>query len=130
MMNKQLEKQLIERFPSFFVDMYKSPMETCLAFGCDCGNGWAKLIWDTCEEIEQYLKTHELGYNFKFEQIKQKFGGLRIYSNGDQTICDILDRAEDKSFHICEDCGKPGKPNTDGWITTLCDECRDEENKK
>lgn len=72
-MNKQLEKQLIERFPSFFVDMYKSPMETCLAFGCEYSDGWYELTWKMCEEIEEYLKTHTLNYPFKFEQLKEKY---------------------------------------------------------
>jgi hypothetical protein len=32
--------------------------------------------------------------------------------------------AEKMSYSICEECGRPGKPNDKGWIKTLCDKCK------
>ncbi len=54
-------------------------------------------------------------------QIKEKFGGLRVYTSGGNTRLDACtDFAESMSYRICEVCGSPGKPRNDGWIKTLC----------
>ena len=61
----------------------------------------------------------------KFDQIKSKFGGLRIYySGGDNYVKGVVGMAEEYSYKVCEVCGNSGKPNKSGWITTLCDSCR------
>ena len=36
----------------------------------------------------------------------------------------LISMAETMSYKICEMCGNPGKPNEGGWITTLCENCR------
>lgn len=63
--------------------------------------------------------------NFQVTQIKEKFGGLRFYyGGGNDKVFKLTQKAENKSYKICESCGKPGKPNSDGWIITLCRGCR------
>ena len=42
---------------------------------------------------------------------------------GTEEMYDLIEEAETKSATICEDCGKPGKLRSGGWIRTLCDEC-------
>lgn len=55
-------------------------------------------------------------------QIKEKFGGLRIYTNGVDTEYDnYVEFAESMSYRCCEVCGAPGKPRNTGWTKTLCD---------
>lgn len=55
------------------------------------------------------------------EQVKEKFGGLRFYYRGGDTFIEgIAAMAESMSYVTCEECGNPGKPNTSGWIRTLC----------
>lgn len=39
--------------------------------GCDCGKGWHKIMEAVCEKLK--------GRGVRFTQIKEKFGGLRIY---------------------------------------------------
>jgi hypothetical protein len=35
---------------------------------------------------------------------------------------DLIEEYENKSYYICEECGKPGKYRGDlGWKLTLCD---------
>jgi hypothetical protein len=34
--------------------------------------------------------------------------------------------AEREAWRTCEACGRPGRPNRTGWITTLCPEHRAE----
>jgi hypothetical protein len=61
----------------------------------------------------------------KFDQVKEKYGGLRLYfSGGDKYVEGLVSMAEAMSYKICEVCGNKGQPNEGGWITTLCDSCR------
>jgi len=56
------------------------------------------------------------------DQIKEKFGGLRMYTDyGDRVTQALVDFGEEFSFRICEVCGKRGKLRRDGyWLVTLC----------
>jgi hypothetical protein len=121
-MQKELEAKLIERFPTYFEDMYGDPTKTCMAFGCECGAGWFDLIFRLCEDIE---KTNPK--NFKVEQVKEKFGGLRFYySGGSQQVNDLVNKAECDSYNICENCGTRENVTSEGsWILTLCKTCRE-----
>jgi hypothetical protein len=70
----------------------------------------------------------ESGLEFKVLQVKEKFGGLRFYSNfSDEAISHVIRDAEAESLKTCEVCGKPGKPNRGGWIKTCCAEHRPED---
>lgn len=55
-------------------------------------------------------------------QVKEKFGGLRFYTNGtsDENY-NYISFAESMSYYTCCKCGAPGKTYTDGWHITLCD---------
>lgn len=100
--------------------------ENLMAFGFECGKGWYPLIEETLDKIEACLKTIELEKNYPFRilQIKEKFGGLRIYcSSYYPEIEKIIDDAEAKSFKICEVCGKEGHLTYwYRWYQTLCEE--------
>jgi len=55
-------------------------------------------------------------------QVKEKFGGLRFYTNGyTDGISGMISMAESMSYRTCEVCGNPGRSNNYGWISTLCD---------
>ena len=55
-------------------------------------------------------------------QVKEKFGGLRFYTNGyTDEIGGMIRMAESMSYRTCEVCGNPGRSNHHGWISTLCD---------
>lgn len=124
-MKKELEKKLVDEFPGFFKDIYGDPMKTCMAFGCEVGDGWFDLIYETCRRIAPLDKSNK----FYFLQIKEKFGGLRLYcAGGNEEIYKITGNAEDESYKICEDCGTRDDVTSEGgWIVTLCGKCR---NKK
>lgn len=100
------------------------------------GDGWNDLIIKLCEEI---LKIPFCDC-IEVVQIKSKFGGLRFYydisfeSLPEDTINDkiankvyekinkLISEAEEKSYKTCEVCGNPGKVNSKGWVTVLCEE--------
>jgi ribosomal protein S14 len=122
-MNKDLEKKMIDEFPTFFKDMYGDMTKTCMHWGCAHGDGWFKLLHDACKKIAKLDKDK----TFYFLQIKEKFGGLRLYySGGNEKIGKIIDDAEKKSYKTCEHCGTKRNVTTEGsWILTLCKTCRE-----
>jgi hypothetical protein len=135
-MDQQLQNQLFEKYPEIFSNRLKSPTESCMSMGIECGDGWYDLINSICQIVESLNKNikdrnrliagnNEEIIDFKFDQIKEKFGGLRAYySGGNDYIRGLVTMAETMSYKICEVCGNKGKPNKGGWISTLCEGCR------
>ena len=141
-MNNKIEKSwdtLYEKYPNLFENRHKSPIESCMSFGVECNFGWYDIISDLCFMIKQQERNIEGNnkyrisqnkepveyYPAKFDQIKEKFGGLRVYfTGGDDYIEGLVGMAECWSYRTCESCGEKGEPNKGGWIVTLCDNCR------
>jgi hypothetical protein len=141
-MDQELQDKLFEKYPQIFINRTKSPMESCMSWGCEVGNGWYELLSSLCWRIFQHEKNiedkkriladqperikEELEYfPVKFDQVKEKYGGLRVYfTGGDNYVEGVIGMAEEYSYKVCEVCGNSGKPNKGGWITTLCDSCR------
>lgn len=121
-MNKELEQMFIKEFPGFFRDMYGHESVTCMHWGIATGDGWYELLWKLCMDIEATNPPED----FKFEQIKEKFGQLRIYTWGDtEEIEQLILKAEDDSARICEHCGMPGEiVNKNGWLFAACENHR------
>jgi hypothetical protein len=83
------------------------------------GAGWAPLINEVFDFIEQNKIT-----NARIIQVKEKWGGLRIYTDFINNALDAKIRdVEKRSFTVCEVSGAPGKlRNCNGWYRTLSDE--------
>lgn len=128
-MEKELENKLIDKFPTYFRDMYGDPRKTCMSFGVDFGAGWYEILHDLCNNIKAIEKEDT---NFYFLQLKEKFGILRAYASyKDDTgkIAKLIDEAERKSARVCELCGSKEKVTTEGrpsWISTWCEKCAEE----
>lgn len=125
-MSPERENKIVNKYPEYFPDFRGDPTKTCLAWGLDINDGWADLFESLCENINS-LKPSD----FCFIQVKEKFGGLRAYhSGGDERISKLIMIAEEESYRICERCGSRNQVGTRGrgWIVTLCDNCRYEEN--
>ena len=122
-MKSELDKKLVEDFPILYQDRYKTPQETIMCFGFECGDGWEILIRKLSEKIEGYNRVH-LDSPVVAVQVKEKFGTLRFYvSNNPEEVCNWIDEAETESEVVCEQCGKLGKLRGEGWLYTMCDEC-------
>jgi hypothetical protein len=91
-MTLELEKQLIEKYPKLFKNINKSPKETLICFGAECGDGWFDILDNLCGFITNlqknrsyFIKKNDGEYvNFYcpdvvFDQIKEKYGTLRVY---------------------------------------------------
>ena len=121
------------------------------AFGLEIGSGWASLIDSLCSEIVSVYEKHGVPIDIRPAQVKEKMGGLRFYwsRNGQEISVHAIDflgnstirlqpddsdlnkeiglvvnKWEDISYTICEECGKPGELRKDlPWIRVLCSDC-------
>lgn len=111
---ESVEQILISEFP----DMLQKCVEIYIF------NGWYNLVKDALQKIKEVASP----YSINICQIKQKFGGLRIYYDDcpkgkKEEIDYIIEQAEKKSFETCEITGKNGEIRSlNGWYVTLCDE--------
>jgi hypothetical protein len=88
-------------------------------------DGWFAILWRLCEDLEPLVAELEQASGSPFEvlQVKEKFGGMRVYVNdANDAIRQRIETAIQESFHTCEVCGQPGTLREGGWIKTLCDE--------
>jgi len=136
-MDKKLEIQLQTDFPQIFIDLYGDRTSTCMTWGCSCSDGWYDIIYDCCKKLQRLMDENP-GYKLYATQIKEKYGSLRFYINfNNDEISDkdfnetfwnlankIVEEVEEKSYYICELCGKPGKINGTGWYRCLCKHCK------
>ena len=118
----ELEKRLVGEFPHLFADYGKPAEETCMAWGCEHGDGWFPIILGLCECID--LRVKHRGIEFRFAQIKEKFGTLRVYCYGsDDYIDGAIRMAEEMSSVTCEITGSVGQLCKSGyWYRTLSSE--------
>jgi hypothetical protein len=83
----------------------------------------------TPEEVENLrLKMEEEAQKVPVaSQVKEKFGGLRFYvDRATEKHYHYIEFADDMSYHICEECGSPGKLYAQGWHKTLCEKHAEE----
>lgn len=135
-MNKDLEKTLLERYPKILLS--SNERNLVAMFGIDCGDGWYNIIDTLCSSIQNEIDYHNgEGFYSAYEskqpkmeqvvaaQIKEKFGGLRFYTDGSLTdrMRGMIFLAEALSSVTCERCGGPGKNQSKGWVYTMCDPC-------
>lgn len=108
-MRSELEESLTRRYPDMFADAGK----------IWCDDGWYDLIDSVCSCISCHLQSSP--GKFKFTQVKEKFAGLRMYSEGaDDFINGVISMAETLSYRICEVTGGQGvRCVQGGYIRTL-----------
>ena len=117
-------------------------------FQFECSTGWIQPIRGFFKTVHQWLPTYTrmltwaqlnehdvagtrpLGHYWCLRQIKEKFGGLRIYYNVGGAVVDEAieaisaaeELAEARAMHTCELCGAPGMLRRGSYMQTLCDE--------
>ena len=97
--------------------------------------GWRKAFGiQICKEIKQALLEEggrKLLRKYRIMQIKEKYGGLRWYSNWEtDNVSKIVEKYEYISEHTCIDCGKPAEYMTTGYILPYCENCIPEKQKE
>lgn len=94
-----------------------------MCWGCECGDGWFDILYDLCKKIEAINPPED----FKFCQVKEKMGGLRVYTVGcPEEVDRLVDEAQRVSYKTCEECGTQKDVISDwvsGWVRTICKSC-------
>lgn len=84
--------------------------------------GWYKAFGKILERELKEATANDP--EFEIYDIKEKFGELRIYHNGDRRVDEIVDAFTVISQYTCVDCGKLGVGSTKrGWVFPCCREC-------
>jgi hypothetical protein len=147
-MDQELQNKLYEKYPQFFVNKDKTPMESPMCFGIEVGNGWYQILSNVCWMIKQHednkrwqkewedKKNQEIKesmgisiegttpeyFPVTFDQVKEKYGGLRLYfSGGDDYVEGLVSMAEAISYYVCDICGNKGEASKGGWISVRCE---------
>lgn len=102
-------------------------------WGLECGSGWDNIVANLQDDVESVVRSNRQMFpnsGFKFAQIKEKFGVLRIYYDLEgewdedhvRSIIEFVREAETLSSITCETCGDEGKTRSmGGWMKTMCD---------
>lgn len=113
----------------------------------DCGPGWDWIL----EDLDRKLSY--LDFNYKLNQVKEKFGTLRFYYEplvAKKVVRDLMEDAvtiaEQLSAATCETCGNSSRVSIPdkgvkydptvglkvcgGWYKTLCNGCAEAEGFK
>lgn len=114
------QQEIKDRYPTLFPPDFNNWW---------CEAGWKDLIIEACD----YCLS--LNIPSQIVQIKEKFGGMRFYVEfeGDPLrTTDIhapIYEIQERSFQVCEECGKTGYNITVSWPSghpnmsrTLCEE--------
>jgi hypothetical protein len=79
-MRKELEQKLVKRFPTWF-NVNGDARHSLTPFGFQCDDGWYKILWRLCVDMEPLVADieKESGERFEVVQVKEKLGTLRFY---------------------------------------------------
>lgn len=135
-----MDKTYIKKFPEWqqkIMLAHSSVLEKLngtsiesIHYGFQCDEGWKNLIELALYEMVRNSDEKDIPY-FQVTQVKEKFGGLRIYYNTrvdtpKETrgiIHGVISTLEDISYKTCEMCGRPGTIRKTKWIRVLCEWC-------
>lgn len=108
-MNNELTEKLYAEFPYLYRGHTKSPQESSMCWGFECGDGWFTLIHNLSRELTDYLEKHPT-VELEVVQVKSKFGTFRYYvEGGDENIDKLIDAASERANQVCELTGKEGR---------------------
>jgi len=102
-----------EKYPHFFskelIEFY-------------CLDGWADLL------DAAFCLISQTDDSFKLIQVKEKFGGLTVYSIGRRQSKELCNWIMDASYGICSKCNSRDEVTKEGrYLVTLCKKCREKE---
>jgi hypothetical protein len=147
-------EDIIQKYPKIFAP-YEGNPHNVNWYGVP--KGWLPIIDKLCATIQNYCDSTHSIENPYFEptreydreditshrykqikrdqvtclQMKEKFGGLRFYTNGNDDVVDGMIRmATYMCDNTCEGCGTEEELGlTKGWISVRCKPCADAEGK-
>lgn len=114
-------EELYEKYPHLFARRHLDKSQTCMCWGIAVNDGWLPIIDRLSDSLSK-----DFPY-VQYEQIKEKFGALRIYTHGlkeedAEDVRFLIAKATAESLQTCEICGSTGALRGGGWRRVLCDE--------
>ena len=75
--------------------------------------------------IDRYPWIWPVDWHWKWIQVKEKYGTLRLYSNAaPREVSDLGSKYDHISGYFCIECGRMNVPVlTGGWVEPLCEDC-------
>ena len=143
-MREELEKELRRIAPQFLAEMDLNEMQSCMARGIECYDGWFEPLKRFCENVEA-LNKESPDKVIVAKQIKTKFGDIRVYWGIEDKNKPLLEREpvqDDSLEHImneevinlenecrntCEICGSKGVKKE--YYTYICKKCKEKERR-
>lgn len=121
-MPSERDAEMMADCPDLFGPPPWDERRTAMAWGFMIGEGWRLILLDLLDELRPIVADEGLK-DFRVQQVKEKFGGLRVYLNApSERISAAIGRAEERAARTCEACGRPGRLRTDRpHVQTLCD---------
>lgn len=123
-------EEIIKKYPKIFQTYEGNPGDVNWH---GVPKGWLPVIDKLCGSIQSYIDNHvtytkDGKYNptqVTCLQMKEKFGGLRFYTNGhDDVIEGMITMAEYICDNTCENCGSEEDLGlTKGWVSVMCRTC-------
>lgn len=111
MEDPELYKKRVKTLQIEFADVLKD------CFDFSILDGWAEIVYDLLREIRDHYP------DVKVLQVKEKFGGLRFYTDKSvEYLDDLISKAEAKSYETCAFTGEEGSNRQiNGWWLTCSD---------
>jgi hypothetical protein len=96
------------------------------------GEGWEPIVDEALQKIQKLNEELDEGHKIKIVQVKEKFGGLRIYTNFyTDATSEIIEAAERQAADTCENCGSTEQVTAKGgWIKNYCTKCHEQFERK
>jgi hypothetical protein len=97
------EQKIFDTYPKLFRRVNLNMSETCMCWGLEgLPDEWMNEIETLCEQINEIAPDA-----FEFEQVKMKWGGIRVYydvvgeisKDVDKKISDLVDGVEQRCYN-------------------------------
>ena len=127
-MDLKLTQSLYDDFPSLFQRHTLGMDQSCMYFGIQVLSGWYQILYRLSSSISTVISEKHLDpQEYCYEQMKEKFGLLRVYMLGGTTeeMDQAIQRAEEESARTCEVCGREGQLGNEGWLRVRCTDCEE-----
>jgi hypothetical protein len=89
-MNRKLQNYFFKKYEPLYVQHGLTMQETCMCWGMDCGDGWARLIdvlsWQLCGDWVRAKQRHE--------NLKGKVGQLKFPSSPPSSYNTVITAAD------------------------------------
>jgi hypothetical protein len=92
-------------------------------YGFEIGPGWFEIIADFIIKTDRHVSSYPDKFaDFRIFQVKEKFGGLRIYVHDqDHYLNSVIAQAEREAYLACTICGN-SVYTTLGFGAQMCEE--------